>query len=143
MIIQASEENIEDMTTLAFVLWHEDYDVLRAEMADHINDDACAYYIKMLEGSPVGFAECRLRHDYVEGTDSSPVGYLEGIFVLEAYRHRNYGSELVEACEKWAKGKGCSEFASDCETDNPASLQFHLDTGFEEMNRIICFRKDL
>ena len=38
---------------------------------------------------------------------------------------------------------GCTEFASDCELDNTDSLRFHLHTGFEEANRIICFRKTL
>lgn len=34
--------------------------------------------------------------------------------------------ELCLECEKWAKGKGCSEFASDCELTNYESLAFHL-----------------
>lgn len=53
-----------------------------------------------------------MRHDYVEGTDSSPVGYLEGIFVKEEFRNKNYAKNLLKKCEKWAKEKGCSEFAS-------------------------------
>ena len=40
----------------------------------------------MVDGCAVGFAQCGLRRDYVEGTDSSPVGYLEGIFIKEEYR---------------------------------------------------------
>ena len=67
---------------------------------------------------PVGFAECQLRYDYVEGTDSSPVGYLEGIFVKEEFRHRGFAKEILAECEKWTKEKGCTEFASDCELDN-------------------------
>ena len=39
--------------------------------------------------------------------------------------------------------KHCTEFASDCEINNEISLQFHLSMGFEEANRIICFRKDI
>ena len=48
-----------------------------------------------------------------------------------------------EKCEKWAKEKGCSEFASDCELENDESLKFHIAMGFEEANRIICFKKDI
>ena len=51
--------------------------------------------------------------------------------------------ELLSACESWAKSKGCTEFASDCELANTQSLQFHLNVGFEEANRIICFTKKL
>ena len=102
----------------------------------------------------IGFAQCQLRRDYVEGTNSSPVGYLEGtnsspvgylegIYVAEGYRKRGIARELLSACEKWAKEKGCWEFASDCELTNTQSLQFHLNVGFEEANRIICFTKKL
>ena len=91
----------------------------------------------------VGFAQCQLRHDYVEGTDSSPVGYLEGVFVEEAYRRQGCAKKLLAKCEKWAKENGCSEFASDCELDNEDSLKFHIKMGFVEANRIICFTKKL
>ena len=91
----------------------------------------------------IGFAQCQLRFDYVEGTRSSPVGYLEGVFVDAPYRAQGYGKQLVAACEMWAKEKGCSEFASDCELSNQQSLAFHLHSGFTEANRIICFTKML
>ena len=106
------------------------------------NDDA-AVFIAEEAGTAVGFAQCQLRHDYVEGTETSPVGYLEGIYVDEAYRGRGIARELLEVCEEWARGKGCAEFASDCEIDNTDSLKFHLKVGFKEEGRIICFAKKL
>ena len=47
------------------------------------------------------------------------------------------------AVQMWAKDKGCTEFASDCELENTGSLKFHIAMGFEEANRIICFKKRL
>ena len=91
----------------------------------------------------IGFAQCGLRHDYVEGTESSPVGYLEGIYVEESHRLRGYARLLLAACEVWAKEQGCTEFASDCELHNQESLHFHMNVGFEEANRIICFVKKI
>lgn len=70
-------------------------------------------------------------------------GYLKGIFVAEEYRKKGFASELLRACENWAKEKGCTEFASDCELVNEDSMNFHLALEFEEANRIICFRKEL
>ena len=52
-------------------------------------------FLAISEEHIVGFAQCGLRFDYVEGTDSSPVGYLEGIFVLEEYKKRGYAKELL------------------------------------------------
>lgn len=46
-------------------------------------------------------------------------------------------------CEQWAKQKGCSEFASDCELNNKESFAMHLKLGFSEANKIICFTKKL
>jgi aminoglycoside 6'-N-acetyltransferase I len=71
------------------------------------------------------------------------VGYLEGIFVSEPYRKKGIARQLLTACEGWAKEKGCTEFASDCELTNIQSLRFHQSIGFEEANRIICFTKKL
>ena len=88
-------------------------------------------------------AQCQLRHDYVEGTESSPVGYLEGIFVSDAFRHQGIAGRLLYSCEEWARTMGCREFASDCELTNEESRQFHLRMGFAEANRIICFTKSL
>ena len=107
-----------------------------------MNDDAVCF-IKSVDDKPIAFAQCQLRRDYVEGTDSSPVEYLEGVFVSEGYRKKGYAAELLTECEKWAKEKACTEFASDCGLDNIDSLRFHLALGFVEANRIICFRKEL
>ena len=116
---------------------------LEAEFRKLVINDEAACFIKYVDDKPIAFAQCQLRHDYVEGTESSPVGYLEGIFVSEGYRKKGYAAELLSECEKWAKEKGCTEFASDCELDNEDSLKFHMSLGFEEANRIICFRKKL
>lgn len=99
--------------------------------------------MKYENGMPIGFAQCQLRYDYVEGTSTSPVGYLEGIFVKEGYRNKGYAKELLAECESWAKENHCHEFASDCEIDNINSFHFHKAMNFTEANRIICFTKTL
>ena len=57
-------------------------------MKETILNQEAALFVYFDDQIPAGFAQCQLRHDYVEGTDSSPVGYLEGIFVTERYRHK-------------------------------------------------------
>ena len=144
MIHRAGIEDAEALAGLAVQMWTDnDPEDMAAEFRRLVTDDEAVCFIKHADGEPIGFAQCQLRHDYVEGTESSPVGYLEGVFVREGYRKKGYAAELLSACEKWAKEKGCTEFASDCELDNADSLMFHLSLGFEEANRIICFRKDL
>ena len=144
MIKRATTEDAGQLARMAIQLWTEhDPKALEDEFRKLAENDEAACFIKYLEDAPVAFAQCQLRRDYVEGTESSPVGYLEGIYVSEGYRKKGYAAELLSECEKWAREKGCTEFASDCELDNMDSLRFHMALGFEEVNRIICFRKDL
>ena len=137
--------NIESriLAEMATQLWDGAVDELEKEFAETLNEAQAAFFIKYVDGLPVGFAQCGLRTDYVEGTETSPVGYLEGIFVKEQYRKNGYAKELLRACEMWAKDMGCTEFASDCELENMGSLSFHIAMGFREANRIICFKKKL
>lgn len=144
MIQRAKWEDAEALANLAIRMWtdHDPAD-LAEEFRRLVTSDEAVCFIQYVDGKPVAFAQCQLRHDYVEGTETSPVGYLEGIFVSEAYRKQGIAAELLSACEKWAKEKGCTEFASDCELDNEDSFRFHMALGFEEANRIICFRKGI
>lgn len=144
MIRPAEHKDVQTLATLALQLWPDNERSGLEEMfAELLGQSDAAVFLACQEGAAVGFAQCQLRHDYVEGTDSSPVGYLEGIFVTDAYRRSGQAKSLLSACESWAKSKGCTEFASDCELKNAQSLRFHLGLGFQEANRIICFTKKL
>ena len=144
MIKKAGICNVEEIAKLAVLMWKEPtVQDLMDEFSDIITEGNAQFFLKYNQDVPIGFAQCQLRNDYVEGTETSPVGYLEGIFIKEEYRHKGYAKELLSECEKWAKEKGCKEFASDCEIDNADSFGFHMALGFEEANRIICFTKKL
>ena len=128
---------------LAIQMWDaHSVEELEGEFADYITNGG-AVFLAWKDDTAIGFAQCGFRHDYVEGTETSPVGYLEGVFVEAAYRRQGVAKDLLRECQKYAKEHGCTEFASDCELDNEESLQFHLRMGFEEANRIICFTKRL
>lgn len=144
MIRRAEAADLDRLTELTIALWPDcDYEERWNDMADLLADSQAAVFLLMDGEEAVGFAQCQLRHDYVEGTDGSPVGYLEGVYVDECHRGKGGARELLAACERWAASWGCTEFASDCELTNTDSLAFHLRTGFEEANRIICFVKKL
>ena len=144
MIQKAEIKNLPIVAELACQLWPDHtVEEMCSDFADMIAKPDAAFFLAYADATAAGFAQCQLRYDYVEGTDSSPVGYLEGIYVAEEYRKQGVARELLAACQTWAKEKGCTEFASDCELDNVQSLQFHLNVGFEEANRIICFTKKL
>lgn len=144
MIYKATKEDATKIAKLAIQMWEDNtVEDLAEEFAEMTENDETVIFLLAEDDQPIGFAQCQLRHDYVEGTDSSPVGYLEGIYVAQKYRKKGFAKQLLDRCEAWAKEKGCVEFASDCELNNDISLAFHLKMGFAEANRIICFTKEL
>ncbi|WP_099353279.1 aminoglycoside 6'-N-acetyltransferase [Fredinandcohnia onubensis] len=143
-IVKATDNDVKAITKLALLLWPDNVEnELTSEFSELILDQKAIIFLAKAENVAIGFAQCQLRMDYVEGTESSPVGYLEGILVKEEYRKIGVAKQLLSACEKWAKSKGCKEFASDVELENNVSLNFHLRNGFKEANRIICLTKKL
>lgn len=144
MIQKVGNGELGALVELAAALWRGHTAGELAEEFSAIMAGGKGQFFLQYEGErPVGFAQCQLRYDYVEGTASSPVGYLEGIFVREDCRGKGYGRALLAACEVWAQENGCCEFASDCSIDNEVSFRFHKATNFTEANRIICFTKKL
>ena len=132
MIKSAVKNDAGILAELAIQMWHDSTVLdLEKEFEKLIESDKATCFIKYIDNMAIGFAQCQLRTDYVEGTETSPVGYLEGIFIIEAYRKKGYAKELLSTCERWAKEQNCSEFASDCELNNIAGLRFHLAMGFE------------
>ncbi len=95
------------------------------------------------EGEPAGFAEATLRTDYVNGCETSPVAFLEGIYVEPWARRQGVATKLVAEVERWALGLGCRQFASDALLENEASHGMHRGLGFRETERVVYFRKDL
>ena len=128
--ILPADQQLPQVAELACQLWpSHSREELHATLQDAISDGGAV--LLALEGErPVGFAQCALRRDYVEGS-----------FVLPEHRRRGIARRLVDACQSWAQLQGCKEFASDCELDNLESQRFHQACGFAEVNRIVCFLK--
>ena len=144
MIQKATAKDLPVLAELACRLWPDHtVEEMQEEYGVLIDKTDASIFVACAKENAIGFAQCQLRWDYVEGTDSSPVGYLEGIYVTEGHRKQGIAKALLSACEQWAKAKGCIEFASDCELTNEESMRFHLHVGFAEANRIICFTKKL
>lgn len=139
-----SDNNINELTSMEIMLWPDNkFDEMQSETYEIMNSDKETSFLYIFENEYAGFINMSLRNDYVEGTKTSPVGYIEGIFVKEKYRDNGIARALVEAGEKWAKSKGCTQLASDCGLKNKVSFDFHKAINFDEANRIICFVKNI
>ena len=75
---------------------------------------------------------------YAEGCATSPVAFVEGLFVDADLRRRG-----VAAAEARARAAGYRELASDALIANAPGHAWHRGQGFTEVERIVCFRKEL
>ena len=140
----ATAENLSDWLALRHALWPWAEAEHRAEAAAALaNPDAITFLARDDRGQAIGFAEATLRHDYVNGCATSPVGFLEGIYVKEANRRQGVARALVRAVEDWTRARGCTELASDAWIDDSNSRRMHGALGFSETERVVYFRKSL
>lgn len=141
---KAIDDDINIITKLGILLYDEHtLEEIFEENKELLANENEAMFLAYNGDKAIGFSHCSLRNDYVEGTHGGTVGYLEGVYVLPEYRKKGVAKTLVGYCEKWIKGKGCKEFASDCQMNNDGSYAFHLKIGFKEVNRMICFTKEM
>ncbi|EJC82402.1 sortase-like acyltransferase [Rhizobium leguminosarum bv. trifolii WSM2297] len=140
-------KDIEPWAQLRMALWpHHSLDDHRAELSQAVlsqNGEAVAFIARDAANEAVGFAEATLRHDYVNGCSSSPVLFLEGIYVRPVDRRKGVARLLCNAVADWGKLLGCIEFGSDTLLENSASHALHTALGFEETQRVVFFRKPL
>lgn len=94
-------------------------------------------------GAPVGLVEVAIRTDYVNGADTTPVAFLEGIYVAPNARRSGVARKLVAEAERWSLALGCTELASDAAMENTASHAMHAALGFLETERVVFFKKVL
>jgi len=91
----------------------------------------------------IGLAEASIRSDHVNGTESSPVAFLEGLYVSPKYRRQGIAAALVNEVKSWALRNSCNELASDVSLDNTVSQSLHLAMGFKETERVVYYKMGL
>lgn len=144
MIRPCADNDQPGWLALRMALWpHASREEHLAEMAEMLRQPI--RFIQFLAcddgGEAVGLLEMSIRSDYVNGTESSPVPFLEGLFVVPALRGQGIARQLVRVAEIWAVAHGYSELASDALLENEAAQAAHRALGFEETERVVCFRK--
>ena len=94
------------------------------------------------DGQLVGFLELDYRK-YAPGCSSSPVPFIEGLYVEPRLQRRGIGRALIKAAEACARAAGHHEIASDAEIENADGIAAHVALGYEEVERVVCFRRSL
>jgi aminoglycoside 6'-N-acetyltransferase I len=133
-----------EWTRMRDALWPGSLTDHQAETAAHFAESRQTPVVLIAEvsGRPAGFLELDYRK-YAPGCASSPVPFIEGWWVEPALRGRGIGRALVAAAEARARAEGYREMASDSEIDNAGGIGAHLACGYEEIERVVCFRRSL
>jgi aminoglycoside 6'-N-acetyltransferase I len=142
---RATPATIGDWAEMRLALWpHASLPELEREAAALlVKKPAAVAFLLRADAAAIGFAEATVRVDYVNGCSTSPVAFLEGIYVRPEWRRRGAARLLCRAVEAWASEQGCRELASDTEIDNSTSQRMHEALGFSESERVVYYHKRL
>lgn len=140
-----TQSDLNDWLEMALALWPYEsksdmlslFDTLMASENDRM------LIARTDEGTAAGFANVSIRKEYVEGSNSSPVGYIEGIYVKSEFRKQGIAKKFVELTEVWSRERGCTEMGSDTEIENTESQNFHRRIGFSGESHIVHFIKKI
>lgn len=136
--------NLRQLSELVMELW-EDCEI-EEEFENYkkvINSENEICYLGKIQENYAAFVHVSVRHDYVEGAADLPVAYIEGIYVKPNYQNQGIAKRMMTAAENWARQKGFKQLASDALLTNSAGIDFHKKIGFQEVERIVCFIKDI
>jgi aminoglycoside 6'-N-acetyltransferase I len=147
MIVRAAAKNDrKELHRLIHALFPEiDPSELDAEVDGYLASDESQKIVLVAareSGLLAGFIEVGTR-PYAEGCLTSPVPYIEAWYVDDDVRRQGIGGALFRAAEAWARAEGFTEIASDVQIHNAVSIAAHKALGYEETERLVCFRRSL
>ncbi|ENX20722.1 AAC(6')-Ighjkrstuvwx family aminoglycoside N-acetyltransferase [Acinetobacter vivianii] len=143
-IMPVTEPLLADWLQLRILLWPDDEDAHLLEMRQLLEQPHTLQLLSYNDQQQaIAMLEASIRYEYVNGTQTSPVAFLEGIYVLPEYRRSGVATTLVQQVEDWAKQFSCTEFASDAAIDNTISHAMHRALGFQETERVVYFKKKI
>jgi len=116
---------------------------LDQEMEAIIKHGMCSCFcIKNDNAETIGLVELSERN-IADGCLSSPVAYLEGLYLKPEYRSKGLGREVILQVMSLCRESGFSELATDTNFDNFRARAFYKALGFEELEHCVGFRIDI
>ena len=74
MVRKAEKQDLEKLENLAVQMWDShSVSELITEFSEIMEKGNTQFFLKYENDIPIGFAQCQLRYDYVEGTDRKSV----------------------------------------------------------------------
>ena len=121
----------------------EQFEAVFARIDNEMRRRRCRFLTASIDGKVVGGVQMSFRREYVEGTTTSPVAYIESISIDDDYRDMGCTKALVRACEAYASMCGCHEIATDCSVSDAEAREFLSSIGFDEVRQVSCFVRNI
>ncbi|NOZ53445.1 MAG: GNAT family N-acetyltransferase [Gammaproteobacteria bacterium] len=141
--------NLEPIKENQFPKWKEMRKEVYSSLDDEFHEkemkqifessDWFCYFLMDEDSKILGLSELSSRN-IVDGCLSSPVAYLEGLYLKEEYRGMGLGREAIETIKTWCKEQGFTELGMDAELTNLKAQKFFKAVGLQETYRIVQFR---
>ena len=136
--------DLKDWLAFSLALFKEaSSDEMESELKRIAQLDKYQTFIARTPKRAIGYATVTIRSDHVEGATTSPVGYLEAIYVDPEYRNRGIAKALFVQGESWCMEQGCTEMGSDTWHWNTKAQEFHKRLGFREEDVLVHFYKKI
>ena len=132
MIVKYTSKHKPEYERLIKLLWPDisQHDI--DEIIDEHTTKCNTIFLYLINDNAVAFLNSSIRNDYVEGSDQSPTGYIEGIYVLPELTRQGIARSLVAHLIHFYKTINIKSIGSDIEIDNKDSDLFHQHIGFKE-----------
>ncbi|MDB2448705.1 GNAT family N-acetyltransferase [bacterium] len=139
-IRQTQLNDLDAWADLRQALWpgHERDEMLQ-ESREILDNDQAAAFIAWQDDRAVGLIEGQIRR----GDNAQLYGHVEGWYVAEEARGTGVGRALMSALSEWFLHRRIRTVFSDTNPDYPLSPAAHQAAGFEEVGRMIIYRKRL
>ena len=150
-ISEVTAADLDDWVDLALKLWpgeegspEKAKEEMAAELAGILQSPKdTGWLVRDDTGRAIAFINLSVCYEYVPGATHFPVAYVEGLYVEDSGRRQGIGAALIKQAEVWAIANGCTQLASDVLIENEQSCRFHAQVGFQEVERVVCFIKDV
>jgi len=132
-VAQAAAADRDDWFALRDAMWPQARDVQFEEIDEILaRADHAGFLARDAAGRAVGFAEASLRHDYVSACETSPVGFLEGIYVDPPVRRQGVAKALLRECAADARARGAEHLSLEVLVANESAVAVWRRLGFED-----------
>lgn len=144
-IVTVTQNDFREWLDLALKLWSDStVEEMQGDLAKILESPREEQFlVRDSDGKAIAFMNLSLRYEYVPGASQSPVAFVEGIYVQDEYQNQGIGTYLIQYAQQWALAHGCTELASDALLENTGSYQFHTKVGFQEVERVVSFIKQV